>query len=67
MKPGAGSYVEQPEMWERQATWVRIHVERPAPAHTDGEIISTGIQDLEYRIFPNRLQILLPEAAPAGK
>ena len=67
MKPGAGSYVEQPEMWERHATWVRIHVEGPAPAHTDGEIFSTGIQDLEYRIFPKRLQILLPEAAPAGK
>jgi diacylglycerol kinase family enzyme len=41
-------------------TWLKIHVETPTPAHTDGEIFSTGIQDLEYRIFPERLQILLP-------
>jgi diacylglycerol kinase (ATP) len=60
MKPGEGSYVEKEGIWERQATWVKIHVEGPAPAHTDGEIFSTGIQDLEYRIFPGRLKILIP-------
>jgi diacylglycerol kinase (ATP) len=60
MKPGAGSYVEKEGMFERQATWVKIHIEGPAPAHTDGEIFSTGIQDLEYRIFPGRLNILMP-------
>lgn len=60
MKPDKGSYVEKEGMWERQATWVKIHIEGPAPAHTDGEIFSTGIQDLEYRIFPGRLKILLP-------
>lgn len=60
MKPGPGSYVEQEGMWERQATWVKIHIEGPAPAHTDGEIFSTAIQDLEYSIQPGRLQILMP-------
>jgi YegS/Rv2252/BmrU family lipid kinase len=60
MKPGKGSYVEKEGMWERQATWVKIHIEGPAPAHADGEIFSTGIQDLEYRIIPGRLHILMP-------
>lgn len=60
MKPAEGSYVEKEGMFERQATWVKIHIEGPAPAHTDGEIFSTAIQDLEYRIFPGRLNILMP-------
>jgi diacylglycerol kinase (ATP) len=60
MKPGKGSYVEKEGMFERQATWVKIHIEGPAPAHTDGEIFSTAIQDLEYRILPARLNILMP-------
>jgi diacylglycerol kinase (ATP) len=59
MKPGKGSYVEMKDIHEQQATWVKIHIEGPAPAHTDGEIFSEGIQDLEYRIFPARLQILI--------
>lgn len=60
MKPGEGSFVEMEGIYENQAAWIKIHVDRPAPAHTDGEIFSTGIQDLEYRIFPERLHILLP-------
>lgn len=60
MKPGEGSFVEMEGIYENRATWINIHVDRTAPAHTDGEIFSTGIQDLEYRIFPERLQILLP-------
>jgi diacylglycerol kinase (ATP) len=59
MRPGKGSYVEMKDIHEQQATWVKIHIEGPAPAHTDGEIFSEGIQDLEYRIFPARLQILI--------
>ncbi len=60
MKPGKGSFVEQPGMNELQATWIKIHVEGPSPAHTDGEIFATDIQDLEYHIHPGRLKILLP-------
>jgi diacylglycerol kinase (ATP) len=60
MKPGKGSFVEMDGIHEQQATWVKIHVEGPAPAHVDGEIFSEAIQDLEYRISPGRLQILMP-------
>lgn len=58
MKPGKGSYVEEPEVHEQNATWIKIHVTRPTPAHIDGEIFSTDIQDLKYHIHPGRLLIL---------
>jgi len=60
LKPGKGSYVEEPEIHEQEATWIKIHVERPTPAHVDGEIFTNGIQDLEYHIHPGRLRILMP-------
>jgi len=58
MKPGKGSYVEASGIHEQNATWIKIHVTRPTPAHVDGEIFTTSIQDLEYRIHPGRLNIL---------
>ncbi len=60
MKPDKGSFVEMEGIHEQEATWVKIHMDRPAPAHVDGEIFSEAIQDLEYRICPKRLQILMP-------
>jgi diacylglycerol kinase (ATP) len=60
MRPGAGSYVEMDGIHEQQATWIKIHLETSSPAHTDGELFSTSIQDLEYRIYPGRLQVLMP-------
>lgn len=60
MKPDAGSYVEMDGIFEQKATWIKIHLETPSPAHTDGELFSDAIQDLEYCIYPGRLQILMP-------
>ena len=60
MKPDVGSYVEVDGIHEQKATWIKIHLENSSPAHTDGEIFSNAIQDLEYSIFPARLQILMP-------
>jgi diacylglycerol kinase (ATP) len=60
MKPGAGSYVESEGMREFTASWLKVHFDNPSPAHTDGEVFSTAITDLEYRIFPGRIQVYLP-------
>jgi YegS/Rv2252/BmrU family lipid kinase len=60
MKPGAGSYVEMEGIFEQKATWIKIHLENPSPAHTDGELFSNAIRDLDYAIYPSRLLILLP-------
>jgi diacylglycerol kinase (ATP) len=61
MKPGEGSYVEMEGINEINADWVRIHLHSPSPAHTDGEIFTHAIQDVEYRIQPGRLRLLMPE------
>jgi len=60
MKPGEGSFVEMDGIFEYQTTRIKIHVDRVTPAHTDGVIFSTDLQDFEYKIYPQRLQILLP-------
>lgn len=60
MKPLEGSYIEHPAVHEISTTWLRVHSEQPTPAHADGEIFSTAIRDLEYRVIPERLPILLP-------
>jgi len=60
MKRAEGSYVETADIHEQNSSWIKIHVDSPTPAHVDGEIFSEAIQDLEYRVYPQRLQILMP-------
>ena len=55
-----GSYVEMEGMNEVQATRISIHLDKPSPAHTDGELLPEWIQDFEYEIFPQRLNVLVP-------
>jgi diacylglycerol kinase (ATP) len=59
MKPGPGSYVEHPSIHEIHSPWVRIHSETPTPLHADGEIQSETVQDLEYRVLPACLPVLM--------
>ncbi len=60
MKPGPGSYVEHPNIHEVHSSWLRVHSEQATPMHADGEIQSEAIHDLEYRVLPARLPVLLP-------
>ena len=55
-----GSYVEMEGMKEVQATRISIHLDTPSPAHTDGELLPEWIQDFEYEISPQRLNVLVP-------
>lgn len=55
-----GSYVELEGMTEVHATRISIHLDKPSPAHTDGELFPEWIQDFEYEIFPKRLHMILP-------
>jgi diacylglycerol kinase family enzyme len=55
-----GNYVEMEGMNEVQATRISIHLDKPSPAHTDGELLPEWIQDFEYEIFPQRLNVLVP-------
>lgn len=60
MKAGEGSYVEMDGIHEVECTHLKIHLDHPSPAHTDGELFDTWVTDLEYKIFPSALNILVP-------
>jgi len=59
MKPGEGNYVELDGIHEVHATRLSIQLDKPSPAHTDGELFLMPVTALNYAIFPKRLQILL--------
>lgn len=58
MKPGVGSYVESPGVKEFHTRWLRVRLENPSPAHTDGEVFTREIRELEYRVIPGKINIL---------
>jgi len=60
MKPGKGSFVEMEGMYELHCTRLKIHLDKPSPAHTDGELFDSWIADLEYKIFPATVPMLIP-------
>ena len=57
-KEGAGSYVEMENMFELNVTKVSIKLNKPSPAHTDGELFPEWVQNFEYEILPQKLKIL---------
>lgn len=59
LKPAKGNITEHPAVHEVHTTRLKVHVEPSTPAHSDGEVFSEAIQDLEYSILPGRLPILL--------
>lgn len=54
-----GSYVEMDGMQEVHARRISIHLDKPSPAHTDGELLPKWIQDFEYEILPECLNIIV--------
>jgi diacylglycerol kinase (ATP) len=59
MKPDKGSFLEMEGMYETHCTRLTIELDKPSPAHTDGELFPEPLTSLEYEVFPKRLQILL--------
>lgn len=59
-KPAAGNITEAPEVQEIHTPWLRVHIEPGSPVHADGEVFDLDIRDLEYRILPGKLPMLLP-------
>jgi diacylglycerol kinase family enzyme len=47
-------------MHELHSKRITIHLDKPSPAHTDGELFPQWIRDFEYEILPQKLNILLP-------
>lgn len=59
MKSGPGSLVELDGIHELNCTHLKIHLDHPSPAHTDGELFDSLITDFEYNIFPSAVPILV--------
>jgi diacylglycerol kinase (ATP) len=59
MKPGAGSYVEHPNIHEINVSWLKIHSDQPTPLHADGEIQFEATQEVEYRTLPDYLPVIM--------
>lgn len=59
-KEDKGSYVEMDGMYELNTTKLKIHLDQPSPAHTDGELFPEFVQDFDYSIQPGRLQLIVP-------
>jgi diacylglycerol kinase (ATP) len=60
LKEDQGSYVEMEGIYEHHVTRISIHLDKPSPAHTDGELLSQWVQHLEYEIQPKRINMILP-------
>jgi diacylglycerol kinase (ATP) len=60
MKPGEGSFVEMDGMHEFDCRHLKIHLDKPSPVHADGELFENWLTDLEYRIYPGAVQVLMP-------
>ena len=60
MKPDKGNMVEMEGIHELHGTRLSIHLDKPSPAHTDGEIFNEWVADFEYKIFPAAVPMLVP-------
>ncbi len=59
MRPAAGNYVEHPEVHEVHARSLTVRTQPATPMHADGEVIAEQVQELEYRIVPGKLPLLM--------
>jgi diacylglycerol kinase (ATP) len=60
MRPDEGNYVELEDVMEIHTTELSIHLDKPSPAHTDGELFPSFVKDFKYSIYAGRLKMLLP-------
>ncbi len=53
-----GDFVHEQGIWEVHSTWIKIRLDHPSPAHTDGELFSQPVTEAAYRIIPGCLRVL---------
>ena len=64
MKPGAGSYVEHPDIHEINVDRLTLSTDQPTPVHADGEIMFEQTRRVEYQILRRYLPIFVNEHSP---
>lgn len=53
-----GDFVHEAGIQEVNTRWLKIQLDRPSPAHTDGELFAEPVSALDYRLIPGCLRIL---------
>jgi len=59
-KGGEGGLVDLESIQEVHCIQLSAHLDKPFPAHTDGELFDEWMQDFNYEIFPQKLELLVP-------
>lgn len=54
-----GTFIHSEGIREIHSARIRICLERPSPAHCDGELFSAEVDSLDYVILPGRLNVLV--------
>ena len=67
MKPGEDNYTNHPNIHEIHCTWLKIHIDPTTPVHSDGEVFDFAIQDIEWRVHPGKLPMLLDRSFHSSK
>ncbi|HEY9152168.1 MAG TPA: diacylglycerol kinase family protein, partial [Anaerolineales bacterium] len=57
LKENEGNYIELEGMHEVQCSHLTIHLDKPSPAHTDGELFDHWLTDFDYQIFPGAVPV----------
>ena len=60
MKPAEGNMVELDDIYEIHSSYLKFTLDKPSPAHTDGELFDRWIMDFDYKIFPAAVPMLIP-------
>ena len=59
LKEDKGNYVEMGGMHEIHCTRLHVHLDKPSPAHVDGELFEEWLTDFEYQVFPGAVPVLI--------
>ena len=58
MKP-EGTFVEAEGVREIHTKNIKVQLQSPSPAHSDGELFPEYVENLEYSIMPGMIDILV--------
>ena len=58
MKAKEGNYTEHPAIQQHHTPWLKVKVRPSSPSHADGELFTSAVNDLDFRIHPAALPLL---------
>lgn len=59
MNPGEGNYIEHSAIHQKHCTWLKVKTVPNTAFHVDGEIYSRSIDQVEYKVLPGIVPMLV--------